>query len=93
MLEVAERPLDTPKSLRVQRGLTQEEAAQLAHITQRTLTEIDAGRDVRLSSIRRYAKSLGVTEGALVDAMARERALRNSRRMFSARLHKKGVRK
>lgn len=93
MLDGQTTTLDTPKSLRIRLGLHQEELAERAPLSARTVTEIDAGRDVSLASIRRASRVLDVSPGTLVDAMERERWLRKSRSMFSARLHRKGGRK
>lgn len=90
MMESTGQQTDTPKSLRARLGLHQEELADRANVSARTMTEIDAGRDVRPSSIRRVSRVLGVTPGQLLDAMDRERVLRRSRSMFRARLHKRG---
>jgi transcriptional regulator with XRE-family HTH domain len=77
-----ETPLDTPRSLRVRLGLRQEDLAVRAHVTTRTLTNLDAGRSVRTTSIKRVAVVLGVTPGTLLDAMERERVIRKSRSFF-----------
>jgi len=83
--------LDTPRSLRVRLGLDQVDLQALAHVSDRTIREIEHGRNVNVSSISAVSKPLGVTPGALLDALLRVKALRASRRMFRARLHKTGM--
>ena len=68
--------LETPKSLRARYGLRQSDIAERAQVAMRTVSEIDAGHDVSVRSIRRVARVLDVSPGLLVDAMERERALR-----------------
>ena len=68
--------IETPKSLRARHGLRQADLAEKAQVALRTVSEIDAGHDVSVRSIRRVARVLDVSPGLLVDAMERERALR-----------------
>lgn len=80
---------ETPRSLRYSLGIRrQEDLARLAQVTSRTLTEIEAGRPARVSTIKRVAHALRVTPGTLLDAMERERVLTKSRAFF--RRHKIG---
>lgn len=87
MVETETQPLDTPRSLRARLGLHQDEVADRAQVSARTVTEIDAGRPVRIDSVRRVARVLGVSPGSLVDAMEREVQIRKSLRAF--RLHRR----
>lgn len=78
MEATAVQSLDTPRSLRAQFGLHQADVAEKAQVSARTITEIDAGRDVAVRSVRRVAHVLRCTPGHLLDAMERERVLRRT---------------
>lgn len=83
----AEAPaiLDTPRSLRVRLGLTQEVLARRARIMVRTLSTLERGDAVGLSVVRRAAAVLGTSAGYLVDSMENERALRAARKAWPLR--------
>jgi transcriptional regulator with XRE-family HTH domain len=55
------------RALREERGLSQENLAHLVGMAQARLPAIEAGRrDVRLTTIRRFAQALGVTLSELL---------------------------
>lgn len=74
MTTPAAEALDTPKSLRARLGLSQADLAKRARVGLRTLCQVEAGREVRLGSVRAFAAVLGVTTADLVAAMERRRA-------------------
>ena len=60
------------KAARVKQGLTQEDLAALADIDRPYLTALEAGRkQPSLSTIYKTAVGLGLTPGALLDAVER----------------------
>jgi len=62
------------RAIRKQRGLSQRALAGKARMSQRFLCNIENGlADPSLSTLRRLAKALGVTVGALVDEPQRKR--------------------
>lgn len=68
----------TPRSLRAELGIDQSDLAERAGVGLRTVTELEAGRNVSVESIEKIARVLGVTPGALLDAKRREAALRTA---------------
>lgn len=60
------------KARRLQQGLTQEDLAALADIDRPFLTAIESGKkQPSLSTLYRTASGLGLTAGALLDAVER----------------------
>lgn len=49
------------KRARINAGLTQIELAKAAKITQATVSILEAGRDVKISMLQRWARACGVT--------------------------------
>ena len=47
--------------------LTQEELAELAHVSEATVVAAEKGRKVRISTVRKLAEALGVAPEDLVD--------------------------
>ena len=60
-------PMKKLKAIRLAHGLTQEALAKRMRRTQEHVAQLEAGRDPRLSTVRRVAKALGVPISALVD--------------------------
>lgn len=66
---------DTPKSLRVRMGLTQEDVARMARMAVRTVGAAESGGRISLDTAERIAHVVHVSPGFYVDARENERRL------------------
>lgn len=66
----------TPASLRVRLAKKLREVAEESGVSERTLRDLEDGKDVSLDTIRRVAPVLGVTADQLIAAIDTERARR-----------------
>lgn len=65
---------ETPRSLRVRLGISQETLARRAGVAIRTLSQIENGRSVRLALVQRVASALDLETPQYVAAMERRAA-------------------
>ena len=68
----------TPRSLRVRLALSQIQLAQSAGVGERTIRNLEDGKDVSLDNLRQIAGALGVSSDDLIAAIDCERARRGA---------------